>query len=152
MSVKPTNHSITYIVTQSFTKIGIVIVDTVIKIVNEIILSTIFKTADISVYRKFSLWLCLSFNVCASLYLSLSSSSLLTTLGCFFQCPPPLPVQYKNETITKSQLEVLFHEILHLREPLVGSLSFSSFWYCTVNKEGPIKNTSCIKKVSCSYS
>ena len=82
--------------------------------------STIFKTADISVYRKFSLWLCLSFYVCASLYLSLSSSSLLITLGCFFQCPP-LPVQYKNETITKSQLEVLFHEILHLREPLVGS-------------------------------
>ena len=37
------------------------------------------------------------------------------------------PVQYRNEKMPTSQLVLLLHEILDLREPLVGSLAFFHF-------------------------
>ena len=42
--------------------------------------------------------------------------------GDYFLTGPS--VQYRNENISMSQSELLFHEILHLREPLVGSIAF----------------------------
>ena len=37
-----------------------------------------------------------------------------------------------------SQPELLFHEILHLREPLIGSLAFFIF---VLNRRGPARKT-----------
>ena len=39
----------------------------------------------------------------------------------------PPSVQYQNEKRPKSQTRLRFHEILHLREPLVGSIAFFHF-------------------------
>ena len=39
----------------------------------------------------------------------------------------PSPVQYRNQEIPRSQPELLFHEILHLKEPLVDLLAFNHF-------------------------
>ena len=44
--------------------------------------------------------------------------------------------QYRNEKMPMSQQELLFHEILYLREPLVGSLSF---FFILVLKGEPVK-------------
>ena len=46
--------------------------------------------------------------------------------GVFFKCPPHHPPlsSTKIKKIPWSQPELLFHEILHLKEPLVGSLVF----------------------------
>ena len=98
---------------------------------------------------------CVCLYMCARLCICQVSWSLWSVTGWFFKCPPaplPLPVQYQNETITKSQPEVPFHEILHLREPLVGLLSFFHFGTEQKTSKGQLQNTSCIKKVSCSYS
>ena len=47
-----------------------------------------------------------------------------------FLCGPP--VQYRNEKMPTGETEPLFYEILHLREPLVGS-----YWYWS--REGQLK-------------
>ena len=40
---------------------------------------------------------------------------------------PPHPVQYRNQEMPRSQPELLFREILHLKEPLVDLLAFNHF-------------------------
>ena len=48
------------------------------------------------------------------------------------------PYQCRNEKMPSRQPQLLFHEILYLREPLVGLLAFFSFWYRT--GEGQLKD------------
>ena len=52
---------------------------------------------------------------------------------CFQLAPPS---QYQNEIMQTSQPELLFREILQLREPLVSS---SPFFVSVLNKGGPVK-------------
>ena len=54
--------------------------------------------------------------------------------GDFPICPTPSHVQYPNLKMPWSQPELLFHEIPHLREHLVGSLTFFHFGTEHVNK------------------
>ena len=45
----------------------------------------------------------------------------------FFNCRPPPSVQYRNPRMPRSQPELLFHDILHLKKPLVDSLAVNHF-------------------------
>ena len=70
--------------------------------------------------------------------------------GVFFNWPIPFSVPKKTAF---SQWELLFHEFLHLRKPLVGSLAY--FLFGTEQGRGQLKKTPCIsesKHISFSFS
>ena len=58
--------------------------------------------------------------------LGLISNKKQKHTGWFFKLPPPL-FSTGMKKMPKSQLELLCHEVFHLRESLVGSLAFFHF-------------------------
>ena len=107
-----------------------------------ICLSTLlFSTCHVHMHWNFILYA-----LCAVICLVVCQESKLlcsTYRVFFFNWPSPFSVPKRKTAF--SQWELLFHEILHLRKPLVGSLAYFLFG---TEQGGAVDKTPCIIEVS----
>ena len=79
-------------------------------------------------------------------YHCINTWTIMMNLLIQSNCPTPSHVQCPNWKMPWSQPELLFHDIPHLKEHLVVSLTLFPCWYWT---RGSIKKTPCICRHTC---